>query len=112
MPVIGIARPPSRRSCRRDSRRWKATNVLRARTPWFSQNCTAIFMATSTATEPEFGEEHAVEIAGQQRRQPAGERERLLMGKPAEHDVRHQRELTLDRRADMGMVIAVAGRPP
>ena len=31
---------------------------------------------------------------------------------PAEHDVRHQRELALDRLPDVGMVIAVAGRPP
>ena len=31
----------------------KATNFLRERRPRFSQNCTAIFMATSTATEPD-----------------------------------------------------------
>ena len=105
-------RPPSPRWCRRDSRPVKARNFFRVRTPWFSQNCTAIFIATSTATEPEFGEEDAVEVARHARREPAGQRERLLVGEPAEHDVRHQRELALDRLPDVGMVIAVAGRPP
>ena len=58
------------------------------------------------------GEEHAIEIARHQRRKAAGERERLLVGKPAEHHMRHQRELALDRLADVGMVVAVAGGPP
>ena len=30
----------------------KARKRRRVRTPWFSQYCAAIFMATSTATEP------------------------------------------------------------
>ena len=34
------------------------------------------------------------------------------MSEPAEHDVRHQRELALGRLPNVGMVIAVAGRPP
>ena len=90
----------------------KARNFFRVRTPWFSQNCTAIFMATSTATEPEFREEHASEVAWHARREPPSQRERLLVSEPAEHDVRHQRELALDRLPNVGMVIAVAGRPP
>ena len=44
--------PPSLLWYRRD-RPLKARNFFRVRTPWFSQNCTAIFIATSTATEPE-----------------------------------------------------------
>ncbi len=48
------------------------------------------------------GEEHAVEIARQQRRQPARQRERLLVHEPAEHHVRHQRELALHRRRMCG----------
>src|SRR5262249_35327171 len=57
-------------------------------------------------------EEDTIETAGKARRQPAGERQRRLMNEPAEHDVRHQRELALDCGADVGMVIAVAGGPP
>ena len=58
------------------------------------------------------GKEHAVEIAGQQRRQPPRQRQRLLVHQPAEHHMRHRRELALDRRADVRMIIAVAGGPP
>ena len=39
-----------------------------------------------------FGEEHAVEIARQQRRQPPRQRQRLLVHQPAEHHVRHARQ--------------------
>jgi hypothetical protein len=59
-----------------------------------------------------FAEEHLVEIAGQQRGQPARQRERRLVGQPAEHDMRHQHKLPLDRGADVGVVVAVAGGPP
>ena len=43
------------------------------------------------------GEEHAVEIARQQRREPPRQRQRLLVHQPAEHHMRHRRELPLDR---------------
>jgi hypothetical protein len=89
----------------------KARNFVRVRTPWFSQNCTAIFIATSTATDPN-REEDASEIAWHARREPPSQREPLLVSEPAEHDVRHQRELALGRLPNVGMVIAVAGRPP
>ena len=58
------------------------------------------------------GEEYAGQIARHAGCEPSGQRERLLVGEPAEHDVRHQRKLSLDRFPDVGMVIAVAGRPP
>jgi hypothetical protein len=58
------------------------------------------------------GEEDASEITRHQRREPVGERERLLMGKSAKHDMRHDGELTLDGGAQMGVVVAVTGRPP
>ena len=82
------------------------------RSPRLSQYCTAIFIATSTATEPELGEEHPVEIAGQQRGEPPRQRQRLLVHEPAEHHMRHVCKLPLDRRPDVRMVVAVAGRPP
>ena len=58
------------------------------------------------------GEEHAVEIARQQRRQPPRQRQRLLVHQPAEHHMRHRGELALDRLPDVRMVVAVAGGPP
>ena len=45
-------------------------------------------------------------------RKPTSKRKRLLVSEPAEHDMRHQRELTLDCLADIGVVVAVAGGPP
>jgi hypothetical protein len=58
------------------------------------------------------GKEDMVEIARHARGEPAREREPLLVGEPAEHHMGHERELAFDRGADMGVVIAVAGRPP
>ena len=58
------------------------------------------------------GEEHAAQITRHARRQPPSQCERLLVDEPPQHDVRHQRELALDGLPDVGMVIAVAGRPP
>ncbi len=58
------------------------------------------------------GEEHAVEIARQQRREPPRQRQRRLMHEPAEHHMRHLGKLPLDRRADVRVVVAVAGGPP
>ena len=58
------------------------------------------------------GKEHAIEIARQQRRQPPRQRQGLLVHQPAEHHVRHRRELAFHGRADMWMVVAVAGGPP
>src|SRR5262249_11891183 len=59
-----------------------------------------------------FREEDASEVARDACRESTGKRQRLLVGKPAEHDMGHQRELVLDRLADMGVVIAVTGGPP
>ena len=44
--------------------------------------------------------------------EPPRQIERRLMNQPAEHDMRHLGELILDRRANMGVIIAVAGGPP
>ena len=85
---------------------------MRPRTPRLSQYCTAIFMRDLDRDRAGLGKEHAVEIARQQRRQPPRQRQRLLVRQPAEHHMRHGRELALDRRADMRMVVAVAGGPP
>ena len=62
---------------------------MRLRTPRLIQYCTAIFSATSTATEPESEKNTRVEIARQQRREPPRQRQRLLVRQPAEHHVRH-----------------------
>ncbi len=61
---------------------------------------------------PGFRKEHTDQIARRERRKPARERERLFVGKPAEHHMRHQRELALDRFPDIGVVVAVTGGPP
>ena len=58
------------------------------------------------------GEEHAVEIARQQRRETLRQRQGRLMHEPAEHDMRHHVELALHRGANMRMIVAVAGGPP
>jgi len=57
-------------------------------------------------------EEDAGQIGREASRKPTSKRERLLVSEPAEHDVRHQRELVLDCIADIGMVITVTGGPP
>ena len=58
------------------------------------------------------GEEHAIEIARQQRRKPRCKPHRRLVDQAAKHDMRHGFKLPCDRGADMRMIIAVAGRPP
>ena len=58
------------------------------------------------------GEEHPLQIARQQRRQPRSKPVGLLMGKPAEHYMRHGFELRPHSLGDMGMVVAMAGGPP
>ena len=47
-----------------------------------------------------------------QRRETAGERQRLLMGETAEHDMGHDLELAAHRRRDMLMIVAVTRGPP
>src|SRR5262249_56941712 len=59
-----------------------------------------------------FRKEHAIAIAGDERCKPPRQRERLLVHQPAEHHMRHERELALDRLANVRMVVAVAGGPP
>ena len=71
---------------------------MRPRTPLLSQYCTAIFIATSTATDPE-SEKNTRSSAGQQRSEPPRQRQRALVGEAAEHHVGHDVELALHRRA-------------
>ena len=86
---------------------------VRPRTPRLRQYCTAIFKRDFDGDRAGIAEEHAIEIRRRQhRREPARQRQRRLMHHAAEHHVRHLRELTLDRGADMRMVVAVAGGPP
>jgi hypothetical protein len=61
---------------------------------------------------PGLGEKYVVEVARQQVRQPLRQRVGRLVGEPAEHDVRQDVELAAHGVADVGMVVAVAGRPP
>ena len=58
------------------------------------------------------GEEHALEVARQQRRQPLGQPQGRLVHQPAQHHVRHPAELPRHRVADVRVVVAVAGGPP
>ncbi len=57
-------------------------------------------------------EEHPIEIAGHQGREPSRQRQRRLVRQPAEHHMRHRCELPFDRLPDVGMVVAMTGRPP
>ena len=57
-------------------------------------------------------EEHVREIAGQNACEPRRQRIGRRMREPAEHHVRHARELRGDGGADVRMVVAVAGGPP
>ena len=57
-------------------------------------------------------EEDVVEIRAQQTRQPPREPYRRLVHHAAEHHVRHRAQLHLHRCDDMGVVVAVARRPP
>ena len=56
-------------------------NLVRPRTPLLSQYCTAIFMATSTATEPD-SEKNTRSSAGQQRGEPARQGQRASWASP------------------------------
>ena len=80
--------------------------------PRLSQYCIAIFMATSTATEPESEKNTRLRSAGQQSGKPLRKPQCLLVDESAEHHMRHRRELRFDRLPDMRMVVSVAGRPP
>src|SRR5262249_32511542 len=60
---------------------------------------------------PGLRKEHTGQITWQECRKPARERERLFVGEAAEHDMRHERELALDRLPDIGVIIAVTGGP-
>ena len=53
----------------------------------------AIFSATSTATDPDSEKNTRIEIAGQQRRQPLRQRQRLFVGEAAEHHMRQLMQL-------------------
>ena len=46
------------------------------------------------------------------RRQPLRQPQRLFVRDAGEHHMRHLPELMLDRRADVRMIVAVAGGPP
>ena len=57
-------------------------------------------------------EEHPLEVARHQRGEPLRQHIGLLMREPAQHHMRHHRELPLDRGTDVRVVVAMAGRPP
>ncbi len=57
------------------------------------------------------GEEHVVEIAGQQRRDPGGELEGLGMAHLEGRRIVHLGGLTLDRRDDLGMAVPGVAAP-
>ena len=104
--------PPSWRKCRHDSRRVKARKRRRVRTPRFSQYCAAIFIATSTATEPLSAKNTWFRLPGSSAASRAAKLFRRLVGEAAEHHMRHARELRLDGVRDMRVVVAVARGPP
>jgi hypothetical protein len=57
-------------------------------------------------------EKHPLEVSGQQCRQPPRQRQHRLVHQPAKHHMRHHGKLPLHGLADVGMVVAMAGRPP
>ena len=60
-----------------------------------------------------FAKEHPIEaMRTEHAGQPAGQRQSLFVYEAAEHHMRHGRELALNGRADMRMIVAVARGPP
>ena len=53
-----------------------------------------------------------VQVAGRQGRQLPAQDFGRFVGQPAEHHVRHLRQLLGDRAQDMGRIVAMAGSPP
>ena len=66
---------------------------MRPRSPRLSQNCTAIFIATSTATEPLSQKNTRLRGCRQKPCEPARQRQRRFMREAAEHHMRHGGEL-------------------
>ena len=111
--LSGVAHRHRRQACRRDSRPGRREIVCGVRMPRLSQYCAAIFMATSTATEPESAKNTWSRSPGSMRRQPRGQ----LFGagscvRPPNMTCGMRLELARDRCADMRVVVAVAGGPP
>ena len=59
-----------------------------------------------------FGEEHVVQVAGQQACKPGGQPIGRLVRQAAEHHVRRALQLCGHRRADVRVIVAVTGGPP
>ena len=80
--------------------------------PRLIQYCVAIFMATSTATEPESEKYTRVRSPGSKLRKTPCQHKCLLVNEATKHDVRHRRELRFHGLSDVRVIVAVAGRPP
>ena len=105
-------RPPSRRPCRRGSRRARSAAACapaRPRARWY---CSAILIATSTATEPESAKNTRSRPAGASSREPLGQPDRRLVREAAEHHVRHPPELLAHGRVERRVAVAVDRAPP
>ncbi len=72
----------------------------------------AIFIATSTATEPESEKKTWFSVPGRRLRKALGQRQRRFVHQPAQHHMRHLLELGFDGGGDMRMVVAMGGGPP
>ena len=110
MPVTG-SHTPSRRTCRRDSRRaaraGAASPARRAR----CQNCSAILIATSTATEPE-SQRNTRSAARREPTQPLASATAGSCVSPPNITCGSPLELAAHGRVQARVVVAVDRRPP
>ena len=107
-----VAHAPSRRRCRRGSRRARSAGACARRCPRARWYCRHILIATSTETEPESAKNTRSRPAGASSTQALGQAHRRLVREPAEHHVRHALELLAHRRVERRVAVAVDRAPP
>ena len=81
--------PPSRRRCRRGSRRARSAGAVFAGAPVRGQYWSASLIATSTETEPESHKNTRVSGCRRELHQLLAQQHGRLVGQPAEHHVAH-----------------------
>ena len=104
-------RRTSRRTCRRDSRA-EAQEARAAQLAAVEPILQGHLHRDFDSHRAGLGEKHVLEISGQQRRESRCQDRGRRVHEPAEHHVRHSRELRGDGGANVRVVVAVAGGPP
>ena len=94
---------------------WYPPRIVKKRVrlvPAPTWNCRAIFIATSTDTEPESAKNTRCRAGRGQRHEPLGQGDRRLMGQAAEHHVTHPGELGARCVVELWHGVAVDRTPP